>query len=68
MIRFQEHVALYGRYFGDALNLRRNHPRIIPEAALISDHVLSSLGLPPDAIVDEDSAASKRAIMVEAID
>ncbi|MCA9174672.1 MAG: GNAT family N-acetyltransferase, partial [Planctomycetales bacterium] len=53
----REHISLYGRYFGDSLSLRRNHPRIIPEAAAIAELVLAGLGLRPDAIIDDHSAS-----------
>lgn len=53
----REHIALYGRYFCDALSLRRNHPHVIPEAAILADMALTNCRLPPDAIVDDHSAA-----------
>ncbi len=52
----RESFALLARYFGDALCLRRNHPRIIPEAHSLANLVMSHLPLPPDVIVDEDAA------------
>ena len=52
----RESFALLARYFGDALALRRNHPRIIPEAYSLAGFVMSQPPLTPDFIVDEDSA------------
>jgi len=45
------------RYFGGALELRKNHPRIVPEAYPLSHLSLENCGLMPDAIVDEESPA-----------
>ncbi|MDH3423864.1 MAG: GNAT family N-acetyltransferase, partial [Gemmatimonadota bacterium] len=53
----REHAALLVRTFGDALMLRRNHPRIIPEAHGLAETALQGAGLSPDAIVDEQAAA-----------
>ena len=41
------------RYFGDGLTLRRNNPRVIPEAYPLAAAALEGLSLPLDAIVDE---------------
>lgn len=54
--RHRESFALLARYFGDALALRRNNPRIIPEAYRLATLVMSQPPLTPDFIVDEDSA------------
>lgn len=54
--RHRESFALLARYFGDALALRRNNPRIIPEAYTLANLVMSQLSLAPDFIVDEESA------------
>lgn len=54
--RHRESFALLARYFGDALVLRRNNPRIIPEAYALANLVMSQPPLMPDFIVDEDSA------------
>jgi GNAT superfamily N-acetyltransferase len=56
-MRERESLALLVRYFGDALELRRNHPRIIPEVHPLAHMALENCSLPPDAIVDEDSPA-----------
>jgi GNAT superfamily N-acetyltransferase len=55
--RHRESFALLARYFGDALALRRNNPRIIPEAYRLANLVMSQPPLTPDFIVDEDSAS-----------
>jgi CRP-like cAMP-binding protein/GNAT superfamily N-acetyltransferase len=52
----RESVALLARYFGDALALRRNNPRIIPEAYALANLVMSQPPLTPDFIIDETSA------------
>jgi GNAT superfamily N-acetyltransferase len=55
--RFQtrESAILWGRHFGPGLSLRRNHPRVVPEAFALASVCLEGCGLPPDAIVDETS-------------
>ena len=55
--RHRESFALLARYFGDALALRRNNPRIIPEVYGLANLVMNQPSLTPDFIVDEDSAA-----------
>jgi len=52
----RESFALLGRYFCDALTLRNNNPRIIPEAYPLAHLSLTHTGLPCDVIVDEESA------------
>jgi CRP-like cAMP-binding protein/GNAT superfamily N-acetyltransferase len=52
----RESFALLARYFGDALSLRRNNPRIIPEVYALANLVMSQPPFTPDFIVDEDSA------------
>ena len=52
----RESFALLGRYFGDALALRKNNPRVIPEAYPLASLALPHTNLPSDVIVDEDSA------------
>ncbi len=56
-LRERESLAVYARYFGNALALRRNHPRVIPEVAPLAHLALERCGLVPDAIVDEDAPA-----------
>ncbi|MEJ2371474.1 MAG: GNAT family N-acetyltransferase, partial [Gemmatimonadales bacterium] len=57
LIEWRENLALLVRHFGDALELRRNHPRVIPEAYRITSAALKGCSLPCDAIVDEESAS-----------
>lgn len=57
VFQYRESFALLARYFGDALTLRRNNPRIIPEAYPLASYVMSQPPLTPDFIVDEDSAS-----------
>jgi ribosomal protein S18 acetylase RimI-like enzyme len=56
-LRERESLALLVRYFGTALELRNNHPRIIPEIHALAHMALENCSLPPDAIVDEESHA-----------
>lgn len=52
----RESIALYGRHFGDALELRRNHPRIIAEVDRVAHLALSACGLADDTIIEGDVA------------
>lgn len=52
----RESVALLVQHFGNALELRRNHPRIIPEAYALANLALSNCNVPIDAVIDEQSA------------
>lgn len=52
----RESVGVFVRYFGDALSLRCNNPRIIPEASALAAFALENCGLPHDTIIDEASA------------
>ena len=52
----RESFALFGRYFCDALALRNNNPRVIPEVYPLANLALTNTGLPCDVIVDEESA------------
>lgn len=51
----RENVALLAIYFGEALELRRNHPRIAPAVYQIAGLSLENCHLPVDLIVDSDS-------------
>lgn len=53
----RENTALLVQYFGEALELRRNHPRIIPEAYQLAGVAMDQVGIRRDFIVDEDAAA-----------
>jgi len=48
-----ESQALLAHYFGGALGLRRNHPRIVPEVYALANLAMENLELQPDVIVDE---------------
>ncbi|HSG05667.1 MAG TPA: hypothetical protein VLB09_04640, partial [Nitrospiria bacterium] len=52
----RESFALLARYFGDAWTLRKNNPRVIPEACSLGHSVMDRAGRTSDLIVDEDSA------------
>jgi GNAT superfamily N-acetyltransferase len=56
-LREHESLALLVRFFDDALVLRNNNPRIIPEVHAIAHMALENCSLPPDAIVDEGATA-----------
>jgi ribosomal protein S18 acetylase RimI-like enzyme len=56
-LRERESLVLLARYFGNALELRHNHPRIIPEVHPLAHMALENCSLPQDAIVDEDAPA-----------
>jgi hypothetical protein len=47
--------ALLARFFGDALALRRNNPRVIPEVYPLAQVVMHHARLRSDLIVDEES-------------
>jgi CRP-like cAMP-binding protein/GNAT superfamily N-acetyltransferase len=51
----RESTAVMGQLFAQARELRRNHPRIIPEAFPLAAKVLGNLGLPNDLLVIEDA-------------
>jgi GNAT superfamily N-acetyltransferase len=55
LMRQRESLALLAHYFGNALELRNNHPRVIPEVYPLAHLALENCSLPPDAIVDEES-------------
>lgn len=52
----RESIALCARHFGNAMELRKNHPRLIPEAHPLACLALQYCGVKPDVIVDEDAA------------
>lgn len=56
-MRTRESIVLLTRYFGNALELRRNHPRLIPEVYPLACMTLENCGLKPDVIVDEEATA-----------
>jgi N-acetylglutamate synthase-like GNAT family acetyltransferase len=56
-LRQRESLALLAHYFGNALELRNNHPRVIPEVYPLAHLSLENCALPADAIVDETAPA-----------
>jgi GNAT superfamily N-acetyltransferase len=56
-LRGRESLALLVRFFGNALELRNNHPRVVPEVHPLAHMALENCGIPPDTIVDEDAPA-----------
>lgn len=56
-LRERESTCLLAQYFGEALSLRRNHPRVIPEVYPLAQLALEHCGLRCDTVVDEDSSA-----------
>jgi GNAT superfamily N-acetyltransferase len=52
----RENLGLMVQYFGQALHLRRNHPRILPEAAKIAHFALTGCELKNDTIIDDHAA------------
>ena len=57
LISGRESIALMIRYFGQALSLRNNHPRIIPEVYPVACLAFENCGIKYDAIVDEFSSS-----------
>jgi predicted N-acetyltransferase YhbS len=51
----RESFALLARFFGDALTLRRNNPRVIPEVYPLAKLVMRHARLRSGVIVDEES-------------
>lgn len=51
----RESVALFARHFGEALDLRRNNPRIVPEVQALAHAVQDLTGLPRDQVIDQDA-------------
>ncbi|NIP87386.1 MAG: GNAT family N-acetyltransferase, partial [Planctomycetales bacterium] len=51
----RESVVMFARYFGDALSLRRNNPRVIPEAYELAAQALTACGLNQDAVIDDQA-------------
>jgi len=52
----RESMALLVRYFGRALDLRRNNPRIVPEVYQLAGTAMHNCKLELDVIVDEDAS------------
>jgi CRP-like cAMP-binding protein/GNAT superfamily N-acetyltransferase len=56
-LRERESLLILARYFGNSLELRKNHPRVIPEVAPLAHLALEHCRIAPDPIVDEDASA-----------
>jgi len=56
----RESVVLYGRMFGPPGELRRNHPRLIPEIAPLAAHALRAMGIEPDVVVVDEETGYPR--------
>ena len=53
--RSRESMSLWVHYFGNALSLRNNHPRIVPEASRLAHAALENCKIQYDAIIDDDT-------------
>lgn len=53
----REHTSMLVKHFGTSLALRKNHPRVIPEAGHLAEVALRGVGLTPDVILDEEATA-----------
>jgi GNAT superfamily N-acetyltransferase len=53
----RESIVLLACHFGNALELRKNHPRLVPEAYPLACLALENCGVKSDTIVDEEAAA-----------
>ena len=56
-LKERENLVLLARHFGNAQQLRKNHPRVIPEIYPLAHLALENCSVPPDVIVDEDAPA-----------
>jgi GNAT superfamily N-acetyltransferase len=56
-LRERESLCLLAQHFGDAKALRRNHPRVIPEAYALGQLALEHCRIPCDVIVDDTAPA-----------
>jgi len=50
----REGLVMMSRLFGPAVELRANHPRVIPEVFLLGQHALKNVGLQNDLIAVDD--------------
>jgi ribosomal protein S18 acetylase RimI-like enzyme len=57
LVQERESLVLLVRYFSHALELRKNHPRIIPEVHSLATLAMKNCSLDSDAIVDDESPA-----------
>ena len=56
-LKQRENLVLLARHFGNAQQLRKNHPRVIPEIYPLAHLALENCAISPDVIVDEDAPA-----------
>jgi predicted N-acetyltransferase YhbS len=56
LLNERESLVLTAKLFGPARQLRRNNPRVIPEAFLLGQYALHNLGLENDLIAVDDAA------------
>lgn len=56
-VRQRESMVLLARHFGETLQMRKNHPRVIPEIYPLAHMALENCSLIPDVIVDENEPA-----------
>ena len=56
LVERRESITPFVQHFGAALMLRRNNPRIIPEASSLAGFALENCKLSQDAIIDDASA------------
>lgn len=54
-ISHRESVVMYANLMGPAAELRCNNPHIIPEVSVLAQTVLNNMGLPVDAIVEDET-------------
>ena len=53
----RESLLLMAQYFGNALELRCNNPRVVPEVYHLAEIALQNCGLTCDAIVDDEAGS-----------
>ncbi len=58
--KYRESTCVLAQWFNDALDLRRNNPRIVHEALPIATLSLENASLPVDVIIDDDAQAYPR--------
>jgi GNAT superfamily N-acetyltransferase len=56
LFRERESTSIHAQWFGDSLNLRRNHPRIIAEVQPLASLAMDSAKIPVDVVVDDTAA------------
>jgi len=52
----RESIATFARHFSPALELRRNHPRVVPAVAPLAHLAMNNVALASDVIVDESTS------------